>query len=180
MAPRLPWEEASVQNRAVDAVVHVTREYPVPREKVFSAWTESELLSQWFRPENGFSSAELDVRPGGRYRITMQAGGGLPGPVHIVGTYLEVLPPERLVCTFGWEAPPVNELDHLGDLEDVQDLETRLEKLTGIDSRLTVQFRDLGGSTEVSVTHERLATQRLRAFHVYGWERVLDRLGDLV
>jgi len=32
----------------------------------------------------------------------------------------------------------------------------------------------------VSLTHERLATQNLRAFHIFGWESSLDQLADLL
>jgi hypothetical protein len=39
-----------------------------------------------------------------------------------------------------------------------------------------VQFRDLGDRTEVSVTHERLETENMRAFHRWGWESTLDQL----
>ena len=161
----------------MDAVVHVTREFSAPREVVFSAWTESEVLTQWFTPVDGSSSAELDVRPGGKYRITMQPGPGLPGPAHIVGTYLEVVPPERLVCTFGWE---LSSSADLAGLESLENLDQRLKDFKSLDSRVTVQFRDLGGSTEVSITHERLATQNLRAVHIFGWESVLDNLADVV
>ncbi len=176
MAPLLPWEDAAVQSKAVDAVVHVTREFPVPREQVFSAWIEPDRITQWFRPANGSSSAELDVRPGGRYRISVHPSPDLPA-ADIVGTYLEVVPPERLVYTFGWELPA---LDDLGGLADLEDRDRRLENLKDLNSLVTVRFRDLGGSTEVSITHERLATQGLRAFHIFGWESVLDNLADVV
>jgi uncharacterized protein YndB with AHSA1/START domain len=168
-----PWEDGALHAKAADAVVHVTREYPVPREEVFAAWTEPDLMSQWFRPQSGSSTVELDVRPNGRYRIATRPTDGLP-PADIVGSYLEIVPPERLVFTFGWEFPPA---DEIGELEDLGD---RLEVLAEVDSRVTVQFRDLGSSTEVSITHEKLADQGLRAFHMYGWESVLARLADLL
>jgi uncharacterized protein YndB with AHSA1/START domain len=94
----------------------------------------------------------------------------------VVGTYLEVLPPERLVYTFGWELPPREDLRRYEDLRDFEDLHRRLDDVENVKSRVTVQFHDLGDSTEVSVTHERLATQNLRAFHLWGWTSSLDKL----
>jgi uncharacterized protein YndB with AHSA1/START domain len=162
-------------------MVRMTRRFPVSREEIYSAWTVPELFRQWFTPPGGASpSAELDVRPGGKYRITMKPPHGLPGPAYVVGTYLEVLPPERLVYTFGWELPsPGDPLGYEG-LRDLEDVVRRLRDLENVDSRVTVQFRDLGDSTEVSVTHERLATQNLRAFHLWGWEGSLDKLADIL
>jgi uncharacterized protein YndB with AHSA1/START domain len=176
-----PWEDAGLRTKAVDAVVRIARRFPASREEVFAAGTEPELLRQWFTPPGGSSpSAELDVRPGGKYRITMEPPRGLPWPIHVVGAYLEVLPPERLVYTFGWELPALaHSREHEG-LRELPDVERRLSDLENLDSRVTVQFRDLGNSTEVSVTHERLVTQSLRAFHLWGWESSLDKLADLV
>jgi uncharacterized protein YndB with AHSA1/START domain len=144
------------------AVVHVTRELAASREDVFRAWTDPELFARWFTPPGNSSvAAELDVRPGGEYRITLERTQMVPGTAHIVGRYLEVEPPERLVFTFGWEDPP--------PLPDVQGLAT-------LDSRVTVRFRDRGTSTEISIVHERLETEGLRAFHRWGWETTLEQL----
>jgi uncharacterized protein YndB with AHSA1/START domain len=151
---------------AATAVVHVTRELRASRDEVFRTWTEPELFERWFTPPGNASvTAELDVRPGGSYRIALQRTPMVPGTSYIVGSYLEVDPPERLVFTFGWEDPPP--VEGLGDLE-------------ALDSRVTVQFRDLGASTEVSITHERLDTPELRTFHNWGWETTLDQLARIV
>lgn len=182
MARAQPWEDVGLRTKAADAVVRIARQFPASRDEVFSAWTEPELFRQWFTPPGGSSpSAELDVRPGGRYRITMKPPRGLPGPIQVVGAFLEVLRPERLVYTFGWELPPLEEpRDHEG-LRELADVDRRFRDLENVDSRVTVQFRDLGGgATEVSVAHERIATHNLRAFHLWGWESSLDKLADLV
>jgi len=165
---------------AAESVVHVSRTYAAPPETVFAAWTEPELLTQWFRPAGAVCSAELDVRPGGRYRITVDPQGQLPGPAHIVGTYLEVAPPERLVFSFGWDMPPVDELEGVESFPDSRELENRLDNLREVDSRVTVQFLERNGSTEVAITHERIGTQVLRAFHIFGWGAVLGELGEVL
>jgi uncharacterized protein YndB with AHSA1/START domain len=175
MARLLPWERSELEAKAADAVVHVSRTYDAPRREVFAAWTEPALLTEWFRPLNGVCKAELDVRAGGKYRITMDPPDELPGPAAIVGTYLEVEPFERLVFTFAWELPPPEDLHGLEGL-DPGGLEDRLEDLRSLDSRVTVQFHEVEGATEVTITHELIDTQRLRAFHIFGWTTVLEKL----
>lgn len=67
-------------------------------DKLFRAWTEPELVKQWFAPSPYTTPvAELDVRVGGSSRIVMRGPDGtdLPNP----GVYLEVVPDERLVMT---------------------------------------------------------------------------------
>jgi hypothetical protein len=49
----------------------------------------------------------------------------------------------------------------------------------GTDSRVTVDFLDLGDSTEVRLTHELLDRVRNRAYHRSGWSACFKRLGAL-
>src|SRR5438128_2514497 len=163
MKPERPWSGWADSGPDTSTAVHVTREFPAPREEVFRAWTEPELFEQWFRlGQETTPSADMDVRPGGKYKITIKQPPALPGTTYLVGTYLEVVPPERLVLTWRWE-----QTSFLKELEELE-------------SRVTVQFRDLGGSTEVSITHERLDTEELRAFNRWGWDGALERLADVV
>jgi uncharacterized protein YndB with AHSA1/START domain len=151
-------------------VLQVRRTFPAPRERVFRAWLEPELLRQWLTGPNGSSPhAEVDARVGGEFRVTMTSLAGrlyaqLPGDhtefVHMVGRYLEISPPERLVFTVGWEDFPFVHMDRDA-------------------STVTVEFHERGEETEVMLTHERQPNRRIRAFHRYGWRgslRKLDRL----
>src|SRR3954462_2333320 len=99
--------DRSETESAPATAVHVTRELPASRNDVFRAWTQPDLFARWFTPPGNSSvTAELDVRPGGDYRIKLERTQLVPGTSYIVGRYLEVAPPERLVFTLGWEAPP--------------------------------------------------------------------------
>ncbi|HUN52454.1 MAG TPA: SRPBCC domain-containing protein, partial [Candidatus Sulfotelmatobacter sp.] len=52
-----------------------------PRYKVYRAWTEPELLKQWFAPLPWTTPvAELDVRPGGASLIVMRSPDGQDMP----------------------------------------------------------------------------------------------------
>lgn len=76
----------------------LTRLINAPREKVYRAWTDPDLLKQWFAPLPYTTPvAELDVRPGGTNFIVMRGPDGKDLPNR--GVYLEVVPNERLVFT---------------------------------------------------------------------------------
>lgn len=81
-----------------DRELVLTRLIHAPREKVYRAWTEPELLKQWFAPLPWTTpAAELNVRPGGANLIVMRGPDGKEFPNR--GVYLEVVPNERLVFT---------------------------------------------------------------------------------
>lgn len=76
----------------------LTRIFNVPREKVYRAWTEPELLKKWFAPAPWTTSkAELDVRAGGASLVVMRSPEGQEFPSR--GIYLEVVENEKLVFT---------------------------------------------------------------------------------
>jgi uncharacterized protein YndB with AHSA1/START domain len=136
-------------------VLQVRRTLPAAREEVFRAWTDPQLVRQWFKPRGGSSpGAEMDVRVKGRYRWAMKLLGHV---YYAVGEYIEVDPPKRLVFTFGWERA--------------------LVRLT--DSVVTVDFVDRGDETEVVITHERLPNRLQRALHRAGWRACLTNLNRL-
>ena len=152
-------------------VVQVRRTFPASRERVFQAWIDPEQLRQWLAPRRVTSPhAEVDARVGGEFRVSMKSRAmlpfaHLPGPytelVHMVGRYLEIEPPERLVFTVGWEGLPTMHLDR--------------EATT-----VTVEFHERGEETEVVLTHERQPNRRVQAFHWYGWTGSLRKLGKLL
>jgi uncharacterized protein YndB with AHSA1/START domain len=76
----------------------ITRLIDAPRAKIYQAWTDPELLKQWFAPHPYTTvTAEMDVRPGGRSLMVMRGPDGTEIPCP--GVYLEVVENERLVTT---------------------------------------------------------------------------------
>jgi len=76
----------------------LTRTFNAPLEKVFRAWTDPSLITQWFTPAPWTTaSAEMDVRPGGSTVIVMRSPEGMEFPNR--GVYLEVVENRRLVFT---------------------------------------------------------------------------------
>ena len=83
---------------ASDRELVLTRLIDAPREKLFKAWTDPELLKQWFAPLPYTTPVvELDVRPGGANLFVMRDPEANEFPNR--GVYLEVVENERLVIT---------------------------------------------------------------------------------
>ena len=102
--------------------IRVERVFDAPRAHVFSAWTDPELIPEWWGDQTVVE--EMDVRPGGKWRFN--TGHGV-----VEGEFREVDPPERLVQTFQ---------NHLQTLE-FEDLGERT-KLTQTMRFATAEERD--------------------------------------
>ena len=75
------------------------RTVPVSPEKVWAAWTEPDLILQWFTPAPWKTvDVEIDVRRGGRFRVTMESPEGERFPNNS-GCILEAEPGRLLVWT---------------------------------------------------------------------------------
>lgn len=84
----------------------LTRDFDATPDKLFRAWTEPALITQWFTPAPWTTShAESDLRPGGASTVVMHGPDGAEFTHR--GVYLEVVPNQRLVFTnaytAGWE-----------------------------------------------------------------------------
>ena len=86
--------------RKSDREVVVTRTFDAPARLVFEAWTKPELFKQWWVPRSmgmTLRSCELDVRPGGKYRLVF--GDDPANAMAFFGKYLDVVPNQRIVWT---------------------------------------------------------------------------------
>jgi uncharacterized protein YndB with AHSA1/START domain len=76
----------------------LTRLIDAPRDKLYRAWTDPALLTQWFAPKPWSTPrAETDLRIGGSSTIVMADENGTEYPN--TGQYLEIVPNEKLVFT---------------------------------------------------------------------------------
>lgn len=158
---RLELELAVIAPGGLDLVFR--RIIHAPAETVYQAWTDPERIVKWFTPPPYKTvAAELDVRPGGRSFITMQAPDGteIPNP----GVYLEVVPGRRLVMT---------------------DAYTKAWKPSGKPfCTIELDFEDLGGKTKYTAivrhwTMADLEAHRDMGFHT-GWGAATDQLEALL
>jgi len=127
------------------------RTFAAPRERVFRAWIEPEALEHWLKPRGmRMTVSKLEARTGGSFHFDLENGSS------IVGTYLQIAPPEKLVFTWSGEA--------MRDRETV----------------VTLEFLDQGPLTEVVLTHERLSSPEQRALAAGGWPSLLDALTEVL
>ena len=79
-----------------DRELTVTRLIDAPRTLVFTAWTEPEQVARWWGPKGFVTTySEMDIRPGGAYRLCMRSPEGKDHWKR--GVYQEIVPPERIV-----------------------------------------------------------------------------------
>ena len=87
-----------------DTQILITREFNAPKHLVWKAYTTPDLVKRWWAGDNGtMTSAEIDLRVGGKWRYVMDAGGY---QVAFHGEYREIEAPDRLVNTEAFEGIP--------------------------------------------------------------------------
>ena len=99
--------------------------------------------------------AEVDLRIGGRYRITMEAPDGAQH--RATGTYRVIDPPARLVYSWSWE-----------------------DRASVTDTLVSLEFIARGDSTEVVLRHELLPSDDERTNHERGWIGCLEKLATIL
>lgn len=85
--------------------IHVERIFDAPRERVFAAYVDPELIPQWWGPHGTTTTVDrLDATAGGSWRFVIRNSDG--SETGFRGVFREVTPSERLVQTFEWEGMP--------------------------------------------------------------------------
>lgn len=140
-------------SEAVPALTLVRRLRAAP-QRVFEALSSAEGLAGWFGPHHTrVEAAEVDARPGGRFRVVLREDNGARHEVG--GRYTEVTPGEGLAFTWAWQNAPERE------------------------SRVTIRLRAVAEGTELTLTHDRFADVDTAGRHRRGWTESLERLGAL-
>lgn len=129
----------------------LSRTFDAPRRLVFEAWTKAEHVARWFAPMPLTThGCEVDFRPGGVFRLTMQTPDGVKFPFK--GSFREIVPLEKIVF--------------VGEIHDGNYAET------------TLTFVDEGAKTTIHVrqtySHESDATRGAPT----GWGLTLSQLGE--
>jgi len=103
-----------------DRELHVERTFEATRERVFAAYTDPELVPQWWGPRETTTIVdEMDATTGGRWRFVARNPDG--SETAFRGVYREVTPPERIVQTFEWEGMPGHVSVETAVFEDLGD-----------------------------------------------------------
>jgi uncharacterized protein YndB with AHSA1/START domain len=107
-----------------DREIVTERVFDAPRERVFQAFIDPELIPQWWgRRVDTTTVDKLDAREGGDWRFVTE---GPDGTTAFRGTFRAIQPPEKIEQTFEWEGMPGHIVVE------------------------TATFEDLGGRTKVS------------------------------
>jgi len=125
-------------------------------EKVFDAWFNPKLLSQFMRgmPEMPESEVEIDPREGGHFTFTMLLG---EKKIPHTGTYLQISRPDKLVFTWVSEYSVVD------------------------NSTVTLNFTKIAeNKTNLRLSHVRFIDEETRAAHEGGWKCVLANLHEVL
>lgn len=147
-----------------DRELTIHRVVDLPHQRLYQAWTDPELLVQWFTPKPWTTvEARLDVRPGGTNYIVMRSPEGQEFPNQ--GVYLDVVPGRRLVMTDAfanaWE--PAHAAFMVVDL--------RFDDLG--DGRTDYTIRVMHWSAEDRAKHEAMG-------FLTGWNQCLDQMIELL
>ena len=113
-------------------------------ETIFELLTVADEHVRWMGSE-----AELDPRPGGAYRVLV--AGQHPAS----GEFVEVVPNDRVVFTFGWDAPG--------------------HPVPPGSSTIEISLHPEGGKTRVRLLHRDLP-EGVVGEHTHGWGHYLGRL----
>jgi uncharacterized protein YndB with AHSA1/START domain len=123
-----------------DEQILITREFEAPKDLVYRAWPEPELVRRWWGGERGeVTVVEIDLQVGGAWRCVMITGDGSEAAFR--GEYREIVPNERIVSTEVYEGMP------------------------GAEALNTVTFEETGGCTTLRVLVEH-ASKGTRDAHI--------------
>jgi uncharacterized protein YndB with AHSA1/START domain len=136
--------------RSLPSLIIVRRIKASPA-KVWAAITRPEQMMRWWGPDAGPTlSVQAEVHPGGRFSVVFRL---MNGEEHNpTGIYREVVPEEKLVFT--WDLPGAVEPETL----------------------VTFLLEPFEGGTRLTLTHEHLPDEAMRASHEQGWSGLLDKL----
>lgn len=162
-------QSSSPSDKATGEIT-ITREFAAPRELVWKAWTDPDLLARWQGPKSFTApSIKIDLRVGGNYLYCMRSPEGQD--FWSTGRFLEVVEFERIVCTdsFADSAGNVVPASHYG-MEGDMPLELRVE----------VDFKESDGKTLLTLRHLGMPAGSDRDLAVQGWNESLDKLAGVV
>lgn len=157
------------QQAMIDAEgLTIIRIFDAPRELVWQAWTEPEMIQHWWGPE-GCTAPEIrvELRIGGNYFFHMEGNGFTH---YHVGVYKEIVPQEKLVCTQCFSDADGNVVSPAGmGMPDMPE-----------ETLLSITFEDTSdGKTKMTFRHEGMP-QEFGDMASGGWGQSFDKMAQLV
>jgi len=104
--------------------IRLERIFNAPRERVWRAYTEPDLVAQWWGRGNKLVVERLELERGGHWRFVVHKPDGTVSGFE--GRFREVAPPERFVKTLEWDGLPGHVCVWTAELRDLGDARTKL------------------------------------------------------
>lgn len=158
----------------------IERIFDAPRELVWKAWTDPEMVKKWWGHE-GFNapSIKIDFRVGGKYVFAMHgpAGSEWDKDMYSAGVYKEIVPMEKIVSTDYFS-------DENGNKVDPKTYGMNINSPREMD--VVVGFEDAGDNkTKLSIEYPRPESEEqfqamLKSGMKEGWNSSLDKLAKVL
>ena len=144
--------------------------FDAPRDVVFNAWTDPEQLKHWYAPDGcSIEFKAIDVKTDGHFHYCIQ--DPVHGPCWIIGTYLEILPNEKIVFTMVMSNEAGEAVTSLanGKVEDWPDRHIA-----------TVTFESIGQRTKMTI-HQTVSEEKAKETGAYqSWVKMFNKLNLLL
>lgn len=119
-----------------DREIRVERVFDASRDRVWRAYTEPELLKQWWGRGNPVTIERWELERGGHWRFVEHSDQGDHG---FEGRFREVTPEERIAMTFEWDGMPGYTVLDTATFEELRDGRT---KVVSVSLFFTTEERD--------------------------------------
>jgi uncharacterized protein YndB with AHSA1/START domain len=106
-----------------DREVRTERVFDAARDKVWRAYTEPDLIKQWWGRGNQLVIERFEFERGGHWRFVEHSAEGVHG---FEGRFREITPKDRIVMTFEWDGMPAYVIVETMEFQDAGDGRTRI------------------------------------------------------
>ncbi|MEO7047586.1 MAG: SRPBCC domain-containing protein [Ferruginibacter sp.] len=152
--------------KSKDKELLITHLFDAPIGEVFDAWTDPEKLRHWYAPDGcSITYKSIEVKQGGKFHYYIHHP--LHGGAWVMGTYLEILKPKKLVFT-------IRITNENGEMTDTLSAQWPGEIIT------IVTFESIGSQTKATI-HEAVSEEEARKTGAYaGWIMMFNKLNRLL
>lgn len=158
--------------------ITIERIFNAPREMVWKAWTDPEMVKKWWGPKDFTApSIKIDLKVGGKYIFAMHGpeGSEWDRDMYSAGIYKEIVPNEKLVVTDYFSDEEGNIIEPSAEGQD-----PNFPK----ESTVTVLFEEIEkGKTKLSIIYPQPESKEqleamLKSGMKEGWNSSLDKLAE--
>jgi uncharacterized protein YndB with AHSA1/START domain len=145
----------------------ITRTFDAPRELVWKAWTDPDMLMRWWGPKVFTAPmCRLDLRVGGKYLYCMRSPEGQD--YYSTGVFQKIDPPRELAYTDNFADADGNVVpgSYYGFPEDFPH-----------DLLVTVTLEEVGGKTRMTLRHSGFPADQATLAE-QGWNESFDKLAE--